>query len=61
MKFSLVSREVIAGLVALANKAGFDAARVPDAVAGGFAGSIPFQLFAPRIVSGDFELSLGAI
>ena len=34
---------------------------MPEALAGNFAGSIPFQLFAPRIVLGEFEPSPGAI
>ena len=52
---------VVAEAIALAEKAGIDAARLPEALAGGFADSIPFQLFAPRMVSGEFEPPLGAI
>jgi 3-hydroxyisobutyrate dehydrogenase len=52
---------VVAEAIALAERAGIDAALLPEALEGGFADSTPFQLFAPRMVSGEFEPPLGAI
>lgn len=52
---------VIAEAVALATKAGVDATRLTEALKGGFADSIPFQLFAPRMATGDHDPPLGAI
>lgn len=46
---------LIAEAVALAEKAGVDAARLAPALAGGFADSRPFQLLAPRMSARAFE------
>jgi len=46
---------VIAEMVALAEAAGVDAARLPEALAGGFADSKPLQILAPRMAASDFE------
>jgi 3-hydroxyisobutyrate dehydrogenase len=43
---------VIAEAVTLAQNSGVDAARLPDAFAGGFADSLPLKIFAPRMVGG---------
>ena len=43
---------VIAEAVRLAQNAGIDAARLPEAFAGGFADSLPLRLFVPRMASG---------
>ncbi len=43
---------VLAEATRLAENAGIDAARLPEALAGGFADSIPLQLFVPRMVKG---------
>lgn len=50
---------VIAEAVKLAQKAGVDATRLAECFKGGFADSIPFQLFAPRMASGRFTPPLG--
>lgn len=52
---------VVAEALAYAVKAGVDAAKIPDALAGGFADSIPLQLFGPRFVSGTYEPPLGQL
>lgn len=46
---------VLAEVVALAERAGVDAARLPVALAGGFADSIPLQLVVPRMAERAFE------
>nr|WP_299380068.1 NAD(P)-dependent oxidoreductase [uncultured Halomonas sp.] len=46
---------VIAEMMALAEASGVDATRIPEALAGGFADSKPFQLLAPRMAADDFE------
>ncbi len=43
---------VLAEATRLAVNAGIDASRLPEALAGGFANSIPLQLFVPRMVQG---------
>jgi len=43
---------VLAEATRLAVNAGIDASRLPEALAGGFADSIPLQLFVPRMVHG---------
>jgi 3-hydroxyisobutyrate dehydrogenase len=43
---------VLAEATRLAENAGIDAGRLPEALAGGFADSIPLQLFVPRMVRG---------
>ena len=45
----------IAEMMALAEASGVDAARLPEALAGGFADSKPLQILAPRMAAGDFE------
>ena len=45
----------------LAVNAGIDARRLPEALAGGFADSIPLQLFVPRMVQGIHSPPLGHI
>jgi 3-hydroxyisobutyrate dehydrogenase len=46
---------VIAEAVTLAQSAGVDAARLPEAFAGGFADSAPLRIWVPRMVSGYTE------
>ncbi len=48
-------------MIALAERAGVDAERLPDALRGGFADSVPFQLFAPRIAVRSHEPVLGRL
>ena len=50
---------VVAEALALAERSGVDAAKLPEALQGGFADSIPFQLFAPRMVAGELDNPLG--
>src|SRR2546421_8335522 len=45
----------------LAVNAGIDAKRLPEALAGGFADSIPLQLFVPRMLQGIHSPPLGHI
>jgi 3-hydroxyisobutyrate dehydrogenase len=52
---------VLAEATRLAANAGIDAARLPEALAGGFADSIPLQLFVPRMVEGIHTPPLGTI
>lgn len=54
------SLTVIAEAIALAAKAGVDAARLPECFKGGFADSLPLQIFGPRMANAKFEPSLGA-
>lgn len=46
---------LIAETVALAERAGVDAALLAPALAGGFADSLPFQILAPRMAERRFE------
>jgi 3-hydroxyisobutyrate dehydrogenase len=46
---------VIAEMIALAKSAGVDAARIPEALAGGFADSKPLQIVGPEMASETFE------
>lgn len=46
---------VIAEVIALARKAGIDAGRIPEALRGGFADSIPLQILGPQMASDSFE------
>lgn len=46
---------VFAEMVALAERAGVDAGALPEALRGGFADSIPFQLVVPRMSERSFE------
>ena len=43
---------VMAEVMALAERAGVNAARIPDALKGGFADSIPLQVTGPRMANG---------
>jgi 3-hydroxyisobutyrate dehydrogenase len=43
----------IAEAIRLAREAGVDAASLPDALAGGFADSLPFQIFGRRMAEGN--------
>ena len=52
---------VLAEATRLAVNAGIDASRLPEALAGGFADSIPLQLFVPRMVQGIHAPPLGHI
>ena len=52
---------VLAEATRLAVNAGIDANRLPEALAGGFADSIPLQLFVPRMVQGIPSPPLGHI
>ena len=53
----LVSSQVtvLAEVMALAEQAGIEAQRLPQAFAGGFADSLPLQLVAPRMAQSDYE------
>ena len=51
---------VIAEAVRLAEAAGVDAKKLPEALKGGFADSLPLQIFGPRMASRTFEPSLGS-
>ncbi|MGR9072604.1 MAG: NAD(P)-dependent oxidoreductase [Gammaproteobacteria bacterium] len=46
---------VIAEMIALAKKAGVDAEKIPQALAGGFADSRPLQIVGPEMASEIFE------
>jgi len=46
---------VMAEVMAMAKKAGVDAVQLPQALAGGFADSIPLQLTGPRMAKQEFE------
>ncbi len=48
------SLAVLSEAAALAMRAGIDAARIPEALAGGRADSLPLQQFFPKMVAGDF-------
>lgn len=50
---------VIAEAVRLAESAGVDAARLPEALKGGFADSLPLQVFGPRMASRNYDPPLG--
>jgi 3-hydroxyisobutyrate dehydrogenase len=51
----------IAEAIALARASGIDANLLPGALAGGFADSIPLQVFGPRMAAGLTQPVLGAI
>jgi 3-hydroxyisobutyrate dehydrogenase len=51
---------VIAEAVRLAEAAGVDASKLPEALKGGFADSAPLQIFGPRMAARRFEPSLGS-
>jgi 3-hydroxyisobutyrate dehydrogenase len=52
---------VLAEATRLAVNAGIDAKQLPEALAGGFADSIPLQLFVPRMAQGIHSPPLGHI
>jgi len=52
---------VIAEAVRLAEAAGVDAKMLPEALKGGFADSLPLQVFGARMAARTFEPSLGAV
>lgn len=52
---------LVAEAVAYARHAGVDADKLPEALAGGFADSRPFQLLAPRMAAEDFADPLGTV
>lgn len=52
---------VLAEATRLAVNSGIDAAKLPEALAGGFADSIPLQLFVPRMVQGIHSPPFGHI
>jgi 3-hydroxyisobutyrate dehydrogenase len=52
---------VLAEATRLAANTGIDAGRLPEALTGGFADSIPLQLFVPRMVQGIHSPPLGHI
>lgn len=52
---------VIAEMLAFAERAGVDITRLPGALAGGFADSLPLQIFGPRMATGMHEPRLGAV
>jgi 3-hydroxyisobutyrate dehydrogenase len=43
----------------MGQKAGIDAARLPEALAGGWADSKPLQIFVPRMAAGEFDPPFG--
>jgi 3-hydroxyisobutyrate dehydrogenase len=55
------SMVVMAEATRLAVDAGIDATRLPEALAGGFADSIPLQLFVPRMAEGVSEPRIGPV
>lgn len=52
---------VIAEMIAFAEKAGVDATQLPAALAGGWADSLPFQVFGPRMAAGIDTPRIGAV
>ena len=52
---------VIAEAVRLAEAAGVDAKMLPEALKGGFADSLPLQVFGARMAARTFEPSIGAV
>lgn len=51
---------VIAEAIRLAEASGVDARRLPEALKGGFADSLPLQIFGARMAARSFEPSLGS-
>jgi 3-hydroxyisobutyrate dehydrogenase len=51
---------VIAEAIRLAEVSGVDAKRLPEALKGGFADSLPLQIFGARMAARSFEPSLGS-
>ena len=56
-----VTLTAIAESLALAETAGLDPARIVAALAGGYADSIPLQIFGPRMARREFEPKLGEL
>lgn len=52
---------VITEMIAMAERAGVDAERIPAALRGGFADSIPLQVFGPRMAVRLYEPVLGKL
>ena len=52
---------VIAEALRLAEGAGVDAKKIPEALLGGFADSKPLQVFGPRMASRAYEPALGTV
>jgi 3-hydroxyisobutyrate dehydrogenase len=52
---------VIAETISMARQAGVDVSALPAALRGGFADSLPLQIFGPRMAAHCFEPRLGAI
>lgn len=52
---------VIAEMLAFARAAGIDAARMPEALASGFADSLPLQIFGTRMANGIDTPRIGAL
>jgi 3-hydroxyisobutyrate dehydrogenase len=52
---------IIAESMQVAKQSGLDARALPEAFQGGFADSLPLQIFGPRMASGEFAPRLGAI
>ncbi len=52
---------VMAEMLAFAQRSGVDASRLPEALAGGFADSLPLQIFGPRMAQGVHTPRLGAV
>ncbi len=52
---------VIAEMLAFAERAGIEAPRLPAALAGGFADSLPLQIFGPRMAGNVDTPRLGAV
>ena len=51
----------IAEMLAFASKSGIDATRLPSALAGGFADSLPLQIFGPRMAAGIDTPRIGGL
>ena len=51
---------VLAEAIKLAESAGVDATRLPECLKGGFADSLPLQIFGARMASGRYDPPLGA-
>lgn len=52
---------VIAEMLAFARASGIDASRMPGALAGGFADSLPLKIFGPRMANGIDTPRVGAL
>jgi 3-hydroxyisobutyrate dehydrogenase len=52
---------VVCECINFARASGVDASKIPEALKGGFADSIPMQLFGPRFAADQYEPKMGAI